>query len=125
VVIVGSFPAPPPGRARRSPLPGLAPPPTRRVKPGRPPRPHTEGRTDPIEAALAAQTVTVPAEETTGRVIRELAQELDRLADRRDRLAGEIEQLFTSHPQAPVLLSIPGIGVRTGARILTEIRTNP
>jgi Transposase IS116/IS110/IS902 family len=29
--------------------------------------------------------------------------------------------MFTTHPQAPVLLSIPGIGVRTGARILTEI----
>jgi transposase len=30
-------------------------------------------------------------------------------------------QTFASHPQAPVLLSIPGIGARTGARILTEI----
>jgi transposase len=76
---------------------------------------------DEIEAALDAQTVTVPAEETAGRVIRELAEELDRLANRRDRLAREIERLFASHPQAPVLLSIPGIGVRTGARILTEI----
>jgi transposase len=76
---------------------------------------------DEIEAALDAQTVTVPAEETAGRVIRELAEELDRLADRRDRLAQEIEQLFTSHPRAPVPLSIPGIGARTGARILTEI----
>ncbi len=76
---------------------------------------------DEIQAALAAQTVTVPAEETAGRVIRELAEELDRLAARRDRVAQEIEQTFTSHPQAPVLLSIPGIGVRTGARILTEI----
>ena len=74
-----------------------------------------------IEAALAAQTVTVPAEETAGRVIRELAEELDRLADRRARLAGEIEQVFASHPAAPVLMSIPGIGARTGARILTEI----
>jgi transposase len=76
---------------------------------------------DEIQAALAAQAVTVPAEETAGRVIRELAEELDRPAARRDRLAQEIEQTFTSHPQAPVLLSIPGIGVRTGARILTEI----
>jgi hypothetical protein len=35
---------------------------------------------DEIQAALAAQAVTVPAEETAGRVIRELAEELDRLA---------------------------------------------
>jgi transposase len=76
---------------------------------------------DDIQAALAAQTVTAPAEETAGRVIRELAEELDRLAARRDRLAADIEQTFTSHPQAPVLMSIPGIGARTGARILTEI----
>lgn len=74
-----------------------------------------------IHTALAAQTITVPAEETTGRVIRELAEELDRLAVRRHRLFAEIEETFTSHPQAPVLMSIPGIGARTGARILTEI----
>lgn len=42
-------------------------------------------------------------------------------ASRRDRLATEIEQTFASHPQAPVLMSIPEIGARTGARILTEI----
>lgn len=76
---------------------------------------------DEIQAALDAQTVTVPAEETAGRVIRELAEELDRLAERRERLAAELEQVFASHPAAPVLMSIPGIGARTGARILTEI----
>jgi transposase len=29
--------------------------------------------------------------------------------------------MFSGHPQAPVLMSIPGIGAGTGARILTEI----
>jgi transposase len=76
---------------------------------------------DEITEALAAQTVTVPAERTAGRVIAELAEELDRLAGRRQALEREIEALFLSHPRAPVLLSIPGIGVKTGARILTEI----
>jgi hypothetical protein len=38
------------------------------------------GLVDEIQAALAAETVTVPAEETAGRVIRDLAEELDRLA---------------------------------------------
>jgi transposase len=74
-----------------------------------------------IQAALDAQTVTVPVEETAGRVIGELAEELDRLVERRERLAAEIEQAFSRHPRAPVLMSIPGIGARTGARILTEI----
>jgi len=54
-------------------------------------------------------------------VIAELAEELGRLAGRRDQLEREIEALFGSHPRAPVVLSIPGIGVKTGASILTEI----
>jgi transposase len=65
--------------------------------------------------------VTVPAEATAGRVIRELAEELERLSQRRRRLEREIEEAFASHPAAPVLMSIPGIGARTGARIITEI----
>jgi transposase len=76
---------------------------------------------DELFAALDAQSVTVPAEQTIGRVIRDLAIELSRLAAARERLATEIETVFTRHSQAPVLLSIPGIGARTGARILTEI----
>jgi hypothetical protein len=74
-----------------------------------------------IQAALDAQTVTAPAEATAGRVIAELAEELDRLYARRAQLATEIEQIFLEHPQAPVLMSIPGIGARTGPIILTEI----
>jgi transposase len=76
---------------------------------------------DELFTALDAQTVTVPAEDTIGRVIRDLAIELSRLAAARERLATEIEAVFARHPQAPVLLSIPGIGARTAARILTEI----
>jgi hypothetical protein len=37
-----------------------------------------------VERTLAAQTVTVPAEQTAGRVIAELTTELDQPADRRD-----------------------------------------
>jgi transposase len=74
-----------------------------------------------IGAALAAQDVTVPAEAATGRVIAELAGELDRVAARRDALASEIEEAFLSHPFGELLASLPGIGPRTGARILAEI----
>jgi transposase len=76
---------------------------------------------DDVIAALESQTVIVPAEHAIGRVIGDLAKELSRLAAARATLAEEIEAVFTRHPQAPVLLSLPGIGVRTGARILTEI----
>jgi transposase len=76
---------------------------------------------DELVVALAAQTVTVPAETTLGRVIAELADELERLYSRRARLAGEIEEVFLAHPFAQLLISMPGIGTKTGATILTEI----
>jgi transposase len=74
-----------------------------------------------VLAALEAQTVTLPAEATLGRVIAELVEELDRLHRRRDALADEIEEAFLAHPFGPLLISLPGIGPRTGARILAEI----
>jgi hypothetical protein len=43
--------------------------------------------TSAVLAAVAAQDVTVPAEAATGRVIAELAGELDRVCARRDALA--------------------------------------
>ncbi len=54
--------------------------------------------TDAVMAALDAQTVTLPAEPTFGRVIAELAGELDRLHGRRKALAEEIEEVFLAHP---------------------------
>ena len=77
--------------------------------------------TTAVAAVLAAQDVTVPAEAATGRVISELAAELDRVCTRRDALAAEIEEAFLSHPSGELLASMPGIGPRTGARILAEI----
>jgi transposase len=74
-----------------------------------------------VTDALEAQSVTLPAEAAVGRVVAELAVELDRLHRRRDALAGEIEEVFLAHPFGPVLVSMPGIGPRTGARILAEI----
>ena len=65
--------------------------------------------------------MTVPAEATIGRVIAELAGELDRVFARRDALAGEIEEVFLAHPFGELLSSMPGIGPRTGSRILAEI----
>lgn len=66
--------------------------------------------TDAVVAALDAQTVTLPAETTIGRVVAELAGELDRVHKRRDALAAEIEEVFLAHPFGELLLSLPGIG---------------
>ncbi|MDY7104648.1 MAG: IS110 family transposase [Actinomycetota bacterium] len=71
--------------------------------------------------ALAAQTVTLPAEAAVGQIISELAAELDRIHERRDSLESQIEAAFTAHPFGRLLLTMPGIGPRTGARILAEI----
>jgi Transposase IS116/IS110/IS902 family len=76
---------------------------------------------DDVITALDVQTVTVPAEHTIGRVIADLAKELTRLAAAREKLAEETQTVFMCHPQAPILLSLPGMGVRTRPQILTEI----
>jgi len=74
-----------------------------------------------VTTALGAQSLSVPAETTIGRVIAELAGELDRIHARRAALAGEIEEVFGAHPFGKLLQTLPGIGARTGARILAEI----
>jgi len=74
-----------------------------------------------VVAALAAQTLTVPAEATIGRVISELALELDRVFARRNALAAEIDEAFLAHPFGELLSSLPGIGPRTGSRTLAEV----
>jgi transposase len=84
--------------------------------------PRIAGKTaEAVARAVAAQDVTVPAEAATGRVIAELARELDRVFQRRGALAQEIEEAFLAHPFGEILASLPGIGPRTGARILAEI----
>ncbi len=84
--------------------------------------PRLAGRlTDAVLTALDAQTLTLPAETTIGRVIAELVGELDRLYQRRETVAAEIEAVFLAHPFGELLVSLPGIGPRTGARILAEI----
>jgi transposase len=74
-----------------------------------------------VMAAIAAQDLTLPAEAATGRVIADLAGELSRVTARRDALAAQIEEAFLAHPFGELLASMPGIGPRTGARILAEI----
>lgn len=63
----------------------------------------------------------MPAEATFGRVIADLATEVDRTHARRDDLAKEIEEVFLAHPFGRLLVTMSGIGPRTGSRILAEI----
>jgi transposase len=43
------------------------------------------------------------------------------LRKQRDEIASEVERLVHAHPLWPVLTSMPGVGVRTAARLLTEV----
>jgi transposase len=76
---------------------------------------------DAVIEALDAQTLTLPAEATVGRVIAEVTGELDRVHARRKALEAEIEEVFLAHPFGRLLVTLPGIGPRTGARTLAEI----
>lgn len=50
-----------------------------------------------------------------------LAQQLAALRQQRDEVAAEVERLVLAHPLWLVLTSMPGVGVRTAARLLTEV----
>ncbi|WP_033196659.1 IS110 family transposase [Agromyces italicus] len=74
-----------------------------------------------ITAALREQTVVVIGTSAAGTVLPRLAEQLAGLRRQRDEIAAEVEQLVAAHPLHPVLTSMPGVGVRTAARLLTEI----
>lgn len=76
---------------------------------------------DDVFAALEEQSVTVAGTEAAATVITHLAASLRRTRDQRAQAAAEIEALLEAHPLSTVLTSMPGIGARTAARILTEV----
>lgn len=74
-----------------------------------------------ILAALDEQTVTVPGSQAAETILPRLADSLRDVLRQRDQVAGEVERMLDAHPLAEVLTSMPGVGVRTGARILLEV----
>ncbi|TDP88809.1 IS110 family transposase [Labedaea rhizosphaerae] len=74
-----------------------------------------------ITTALAEQTVTVPGTAAADTVLPRLADSLKTVLQQRKQVAEQVEGILDAHPLAGVLTSMPGIGVRTAARILLEI----
>ncbi|MEU6980751.1 IS110 family transposase [Streptomyces sp. NPDC046371] len=74
-----------------------------------------------IFTALDEQTVTVPGTKAAALIVPSLAASLKAVLDQRKLLATRIEDLLDAHPLSKVLTSMPGVGVRTGARILIEV----
>ncbi|VWC38447.1 transposase [Burkholderia lata] len=74
-----------------------------------------------IVQALSEQAVIVPGTQAATIVMPRLAQQLAALRKQRAEVAAEVERLVLAHPLWPVLTSMPGVGVRTAARLLTEV----
>ncbi|MEC5148817.1 IS110 family transposase [Cryobacterium sp. GrIS_2_6] len=76
---------------------------------------------DEITRALSEQTVIVTGTNASSIVLPRLAEQLAALRRQRDEIAVEVERLVEAHPLHPVLISMPGVGIRTAARVLTEV----
>ncbi len=72
-------------------------------------------------AAARAQSVTLPAEEVTARIVAELAGEVLALKERIEALDGELRQRFFARPEARILTSLPGMGSILGAEFLVAV----
>jgi transposase len=82
--------------------------------------PHVEALADRALAAAAEQTIAVPAERMTARLIRELAAEALATRARLIELDRELEALLERHPDAALIRSLPGMGVVLTAELVAE-----
>ncbi|MFE4874617.1 IS110 family transposase [Streptomyces sp. NPDC056682] len=76
---------------------------------------------DEVFTALDEQTVVVPGTDAASLIVPSLADSLQAVLDQRKLIAARIEELLEAHPLSQVLMSMPGIGIRTGARILIDV----
>lgn len=76
-----------------------------------------------IVQALSEQTVVVLGTQAATIVLPRLAQQLAALRRQREEVAREVEQRVLAHPLHPVLTSMPGVGIRTAARLLIDVAT--
>lgn len=74
-----------------------------------------------IVQALSEQSVMVHGTKAAAGVLPSLARQLLTLQRRRESLAQEVERLVQAHALFAVLTSMPGVGLRTAARLLTEV----
>ena len=82
--------------------------------------PNVEALADRALTAAADQTIAVPAERMTARLIRELAAEALLSRARLIELDRELEALLDRHPDAALIRSLPGMGVVLSAELIAE-----
>ncbi len=76
---------------------------------------------DEVFDALDEQTVVVPGTGTLDIVVPSLAASLTAVHTQRRAMEAQINALLEAHPLSPVLTSMPGVGVRTAAVLLTTV----
>jgi transposase len=82
--------------------------------------PGVEALAERALAAAVEQTVDVPAERTTARLIRELAAEALASRARVIELDRELEALLQRHPDAALIRSLPGMGAVLTAEFIAQ-----
>lgn len=76
---------------------------------------------DDILAALEQQTVLVPGTRAAELVLPKLATQMGELLAQRADAARQVEEILDAHPLSELLMSMPGVGIRTAARILIDV----
>lgn len=74
-----------------------------------------------IYSALEAQTVVVPGSAAAETVPPKLVDSLKETLQQRKAIGLDVERMLDAHPLSSVLISMPGVGIRTAARILLEV----
>ncbi|OIS19040.1 transposase [Corynebacterium diphtheriae] len=72
---------------------------------------------DAIFAALKAQTVTVLGSDAAELVIPQLADNIKTLKDQRGTIAEQVESMLDDLPLYEILMSMPGVGIKTATQI--------
>jgi transposase len=73
-------------------------------------------------SAAGSQNVALPAQELASRIVAQLAAEILALKNRIESVDEELERRFLARPEAPILISLPGMGVLLGAEFLVAVR---
>lgn len=85
--------------------------------------PKLDALVDKALAAAAEQTISVPGERMTARLIHELAAEALAARSKLSELDRELEEILTRHPDAALVLSLPGMGAVLTAELIAEAGT--
>jgi transposase len=72
-------------------------------------------------SAAKTQSVSLPAQNVASRIVAELAREILALKERIQSVDEELERRFFARPEAPILTSLPGMGVLLGAEFLVAV----